>query len=270
MLTPKEIVSLYPVGAIAIYTETGTVEVLRCSLRMGLSPGAKKTARGQITRLSQKSLNRLHFLVQTTSIKFQSMLTLTYLCPPISGLQAKADLKGALQWLKRRANGDFHYVWWAEFTQAGAIHFHVLLSTKPQPGDRVDFALYWLARTDQGQGRYCDLRRRREMQVRESILRVAGHPKSWEVIRKPDGARRYVAKYATKTYQKNVPVWFQDIGRFWGASKSVREKRYKPKIVVANDDEVVKILRSCGHSAGQWDLLPRYLWGAQEEWFEGL
>jgi hypothetical protein len=198
------------------------------------------------------------------------MLTLTYLCPPVSGRKAKADLKGAIQWVRRRCEKEIDYVWWTEFTVAHSIHFHVLLSCLPNSDDIRDFSLYWLARTDQGDGRYCDLRKRRELSVRESILRVNNHRKTWERIREIDGAKRYVMKDACKPYQKEVPVWFQDIGRFWGASRNVRQNREEPVILQCTEDELREILVQNKRSAGTWDVLPRHLWHVTKEMVDFL
>jgi hypothetical protein len=43
---------------------------------------------------------------------------------------------------------------------------------------------------------------------------------SVERIRKPHGAARYAAKYASKMRQKVVPEDFQNVGRLWGKSRN--------------------------------------------------
>lgn len=270
MLSPEKISELYPVGAIAMFGNCRVATVLRFTDQTVPLSKPKQTKRGRVKRLSQKSLNRLNYLVQTTTIEFKSLLTLTYLCPPVSGKRGKRDLKSAIQWLKRRCGNDLSYVWWTEFTRAGAIHFHVLLSCVPNDGDRTDFALYWVKTTDQGQGRYCHIRQRREMDVIESIVHSVSHRDCWEAIKKPDGAKRYCALYATKPHQKKVPVWFQDIGRFWGASRDVREAQGTSRIIQLNEDELREILLRAGHPAGEWDIIPRHLWNVSDEMFAGL
>lgn len=96
------------------------------------------------------------------------------------------------------------------------------------------------------------------------------HHKTWEPIREEDGARRYVAKYATKTKQKDVPEWFGDIGRFWGASRGVKDSRERPRIVQLTDGELREILTKSGRKVGEWDVLPRYLWGVSGQMFDGM
>lgn len=274
MLSNEVLSRLFPVGAIALYEKSGVARVLRLSSQTEGKLTRARTKRGRVTELSQKSLNRLNFLVQTTRVEFKSILTLTYLCAPVSGRKAKKDLKLALQWLKRRCNNDLSYVWWAEFTGHYAIHFHILLSCVPIDGDIADFALYWLKITDQGYGRYCDLRKRREMDVVKSILKFNGNKEKgkciWEKLRKVDGAKRYCAKYATKPYQKQVPEWFQDIGRFWGASRDVKKERQEPRIIQLSEAELRQILDDNKKKVGQWDVLPAHLWGVTEQMFVAL
>jgi hypothetical protein len=188
----------------------------------------------------------------------------------VNGRKAKADLKAALQWVKRRCDNELSYVWFAEFTKAGTIHFHVLLSCTPTTCDVRDFGLYWYKRTDQGQGRYCHIRQRRERDVRESIIAFNQHGNVWEELRSRSGARRYCAKYATKPHQKKVPVWFRDIGRFWGASRDVRESVETPKLVVLSEDELREVLQQYHHKTSDWEVLPRHLWAIEADWFRGL
>mgnify|MGYP001812145524 CR=1 FL=1 len=261
MLNPEQIASLYPIGGIALYETSGMVSVLRYSNQPASLSPKKVTKRGKIKRLSQKSLNRLIYLTQITTVPLRSMLTLTYLCPPADGRKAKADLKKAISWIKRRKDNDCDYVWFAEFTRAGSIHFHLLLSCVPTSSDRIDFALYWLRTTSQGQGEYCSLRRRKVATVAASIVSSVSHPNTWQYLRSETGGKRYIAKYAAKPYQKEVPIWFRDIGRFWGMSASIKENQESYKIIELTEDELREILREKRRSVADWDVLPRYLWG---------
>lgn len=108
------------------------------------------------------------------------------------------------------------------------------------------------------------------MRVATSIFSSVSHVNTWEVIRKPDGAKRYVAKYATKPYQKQVPEWFQDIGRFWGCSDGVKENREKPIILELTEDELREILRQNNHPVSEWDVVPKHLWGVDKTWLKGI
>jgi hypothetical protein len=104
------------------------------------------------------------------------------------------------------------------------------------------------------------------MDVVESIFAVSSNPKTWQELRSADGARRYCAKYACKPYQKNVPVWFRDVGRFWGSSTDVKQNRERPKIVELTEDELREILRAHNKKAANFDVLPKYLWGIEQGW----
>lgn len=198
------------------------------------------------------------------------MLTLTYLCPPTNGRKAKADLKAVLQWLKRRSGKKIEYVWFAEFTRRGNIHFHIITTHKPTKGDRVALAEYWVKRTKQGSGPYCSLRYKSEYTVEESIRAVISHEKTWELIREDRGAKRYIAKYACKPHQRVIPGWFSDMGRWWGMSERVKNEREQPVIVPLDEDHLRAVLESKGKAVAGWDVLPRYLWGIGEEDLSGL
>jgi len=264
VIKPEAVEALYPIGALAVYPSSGMARVLRSSGRPAEGIEKKEKKRGKITYLSQKSLNRLIFLTQISTIELTSMLTLTYLCPPSSGKEAKADLRRALGWIQRRKKKGCNYVWFAEFTKAGSIHFHLLLDCLPTYDDRVCFALYWLRKTDQGRGRYCSLKNRKNQRVAASIFSSVSHPNSWTALRSLEGGKRYVAKYASKPYQKQVPEWFQDIGRFWGMSKAVRTNQEKAHIIAIDENELRDYLNQNKRSAGQWDVLPKYLWGVSD------
>ena len=61
-----------------------------------------------------------------------------------------------------------------------------------------------------------------------------------ERLRKPDGARRYVVKEATKMYQKVVPAEYRNVGRFWGCSRAVMPTAIAS--VRATEDDVRGVL----------------------------
>lgn len=197
------------------------------------------------------------------------MLTLTYLCPPVNGKESKHHLKLVLAWLARRCE-THSYIWFCEFTRSGAVHYHILTTCIPTDDMRRDLALYWVDLSSQGEGRYCSLRDRRVREVRDSIISSVEHYKVWEMIKNKDGAKRYIAKYASKPHQKHVPMWYQDVGRFWGASRDVAKHRYQPKMYLCSENELMEILRAAGHPVGDWDIIPKYLWGCKPEWFDGF
>jgi hypothetical protein len=87
----------------------------------------------------------------------------------------------------------------------------------------------------------------------------------WENLRKQDGAKRYVIKYGCKMYQKTVPDWYSDVGRFWGVSRGVRKAVPYPEIKPLDEDELREILTEQKHRAASWDVLPKYLWGFMDK-----
>lgn len=185
------------------------MEIYRTDVKLKYSgKGLKKSEcpkRGNVTKLSSKSIKKLAFYAQNTDVKFVSFVTLTY--PgvfPGSGVECKAHLNTFMSWLRSRYKG-VNYLWFMEFQQRGAPHFHVmtdcdLVNIKSEISER------WYRAVGSGDERH---------------LRAGTNTQR---IRKEDGCARYVAKYAAKQYQKEVPSKFSDSGRFWGASRDVKPK----------------------------------------------
>jgi hypothetical protein len=161
-------------------------------------------------------------------------------------------------------------VWIAEFTRNGAIHFHVLLDCEPDYDSRICLAFYWLRQTDQGRGRYCPLLKQRTKDVASAIFSCVAHEKSWQNLQSETGGKRYIAKYACKPYQKKVPIWFRDMGRFWGMSKGIKASREDPTIITLNETELRDTLTQYHHTVGGWDVVPRHLWGVELKMFDGF
>lgn len=186
----------------------------------GIVADRKPPVRGEVSVFSDKSRRRLAFTVANTDAKFSSMLTLTYQSDlaPRNGKEIKRHLNAFLSFWRNRHPG-VDYVWFMEFTKKGIPHFHVLISTEvPEP------------RMKMKSGSVQNLEMTRELSGRWAS--ITGNPGSamdrasvaFETIRNPDGAARYVNKYAYKTDQKECPEGFRDCGRFWGASKGVKPK----------------------------------------------
>jgi len=258
--TAEEIARIYPIGALVRYTGTNTVTLLRYSTHQG-RPLRDTPLRREVRELSRKSLARLTFLINTANCTFQSMLTLNYLSPPVSGKKAKNDLRYVIGWLKRCPGwSDIGYLWFAEFTKNGTIHFHILLTEKVTQITRNAFADYWVKISKQGSGGYCSLRNKKLLDV-ETVITV--HNQRWEVWQNAqldNGLKRYAVMYATKPYQKVVPAHFRDIGRFWGASQNVRNSVEVAGIEAITENEVRNKLRQGNNPSAEWDVLPKYIW----------
>lgn len=174
--------------------------------------------RAEISEFSDKSRRRLAFTVSNTDAEFRSMLTLTYKSDlaPKNGKEIKRHLNSFLTWWRSRFPG-VDYVWFMEFTRKGIPHFHALVSTEVH-GPHMKMR----------NGSIQNLEMTRELSTRWA--KITGNPGTkmeevsvaFEVIREPEGAARYVNKYAYKTDQKTCPESFRDCGRFWGASKGVK------------------------------------------------
>lgn len=235
--------SVYPISEIEIYPNGTIITKRKCKLQA--PPCGRRNA---IKSFSSSSLNRVAFLVRETEVKFVSMLTLSY--PevyPQSGLVCKLHLNKLLVWMRTKRH--FEYIWFIEFQKRGAPHFHVLCDFMPLEGERRELAAKW-AKYVASKG---------NVEEFDRVFKVHFHKRAWEAIRKGDGAARYITKYATKQEQKN-PGDFMDVGRFWGASRGVKNSIPEPFTRPIGEDE----LRGCLHTDGSpvrgWDVLPKYIY----------
>lgn len=219
--------------------------------------------RGKIDMVSRRSLNKLALLVKSCGVTFESVMTLTFgQNYPMSGREAKRMLNSFLVQSKR-GFGNYEYVWVLEFQERGAVHFHLAL-TLPPPTDseRETFSEIWQRISTPMHWQYCPLpghgqneQKSIELWTDFACLSVHNHPKAWEAVRKSDGVGRYFAKYANKLRQKKVPVWYSDVGRFWGASRGV--KLPDAVEVYGTDSQVREFLEAKGRNVQNWQALPK-------------
>lgn len=256
-LRPDIFNSAYPIVGIDLY-KGGLI--VRRSGENDTKPLSTPPKRGKVSHLSRRSLSKLAFLAHTTSVTFSSLLTLTYgLEYPTCGKLLKSHLNSFL--VQSRRLFEYHdYLWFLEFQQRGAPHIH-LLTTLPAPTevDRYDMATLWtrivLGRHDR---KYSRMSNRQVRSLTEDMIAVHQHPKTWEGVRAKDGARRYVVKYATKTYQKIVPAEFSDVGRFWACSRPVRVSPSESVSLWSDEDTLRKVLWIIGRSdLLNYGILPR-------------
>lgn len=177
--------------------------------KMDITPIPPPKEQGsKIMEMTYKSRARLLFTIKNTALKFQTLITLTYPADyPTDGKSVKTDLKEFLQ-ESRRDLGGYEYIWFLEFQRRGAPHYHllttILTGTSWFGAVRKVVSLNWYKAVGSGDPKHLD-----------AGTRV-------EKIRRPDGATRYVAKYASKKEQKLVPELYQNVGRFWGCSRGVQ------------------------------------------------
>lgn len=244
----------------AVYPVTQAISYGRGCYEIKRTAKAKlkyiRPVRGNIKMQSKKSLLRLMFLMQVTKLEFKSMLTLTY--PkyfPMDGKIVKADVAAIVQKIRR---AGWSYLWFLEFQKRGAPHIHLLLDVDViTPRMRVDYGLYWTARialNDWFVG-HCPAAAY-DAEVMKMIKFNTDY-RIWETIRDRDGARNYVAKYASKERQKTVPRKYQNVGRFWGSTRTLR-----PEGVVfdVTEEDIERFLVEQGHPATSFDLVPHYIW----------
>lgn len=81
-----------------------------------------------------------------------------------------------------------------------------------------------------------------------------GKVKAWENIRSKDGARHYIVKYVTKSYQKVPPAWFENPGRFWGKSKD--SPMEQPQVIDVTEGSARNIIAAVNSKVAKWDVLP--------------
>jgi len=259
-LTPEQINSTFPVIGITAYP--GGI-VIRRSCNLTYVGVRHSHLRGEIALLSKRSLNRLALLVRSSGIKWGSLMTLTYgVNYPHNGRVAKKHLNAFLV-AARREFGPFEYFWVLEFQERGAVHFHIA-TTLPEPDifQREAFAHIWARISQEGDWPYLpvspetgcvyhDLLR----YTRSACYSVHVHPKSWEKVKSDDGMGRYLAKYANKLKQKEVPVWYRNVGRFWGVSRGV--KLPEGRDFYGNEAGAREVLGLHGRDVNGWKVLPK-------------
>lgn len=191
--------------------------------------------RGAIKRMSRKSKERLALFVAETQLKFITMVTLTYPAEyRITGKEAKDNLNKVLTYLR----GEYPfigYLWFMEFTKAGQVHFHILIDRQILSLGRVELARYW---------GYMIAKNHDDL---EKIFYTHNREEQIGATRSHDGAKRYALKYALKSESKDVPTRFNNVGRFWGFNRKVKESIPKPDFIRISQDDFRVFLRSQGN-----------------------
>lgn len=240
-------------GIVGIDCYDGGVIVVK---RVGPGSPGGCGSRGDITHLSSRARANMLFVVSTTKVKFNSMMTLTYgKSYPGDGKEVKCDLRRFLTRL-RRAYGKPSYLWFLEFQKRGAPHFHILVDLVPRSAqDNVWLGENWA----KCMGKWSEL----PLEERRRVVAVHSHPKQWEAIREQQGALKYVAKYTLKTKQKSVPKKYGNVGRFWGCNKAVKSVRQDSASWLMDDKMLRALLAEEGHQTANWDMIPKHVFGSQ-------
>lgn len=203
-----------------------TVAVYPRDVKVTRRIGNRKTksphnsTRSTITELSYKSRGRLVFTARNIE-GFRTMATLTYPAEfPCDGKLVKKHLEKIRKWFLYRDLGGF---WFLEFQERGAPHYHVFLTGEI---DKRQLAQAWFKIVGSGD---------------EKHLRAGTRI---EAVRNPHAVAAYAAKYASKAEQKEVPVDYLNVGRFWGTFGGLKpqptEETTGPITVVKDDIRQIK------------------------------
>lgn len=229
----KEDYKLLPVKGVTVYPNDVVV-----SRYPKLSAKKVKPKRGEIMEFSEASRKRLAFVAANTGVEFKMLVTLTYPGEfPIDGKASKLHLRQFLDWCNLLWDG-LEYLWFMEFQKRGAPHYHILLDKLPDDASSTMSGLQW-----------------RVSHTWYGIVK-SGDPKHLlagtrtEVLRNPEGGKRYAVKYAVKMRQKAVPKEFRNVGRFWGNSKGVKPRPVMDYTFISGK-KLLELLKSVG-----WEYAP--------------
>jgi hypothetical protein len=189
--------------------EPHEVEVFTCDLKV------KREFRGSpfgggfrksVSFFSDSSKRRLLFVSRNSGHYIKSQFCLTYHnnCP-VDGSIVKKHLNSWLT-LLREKKPKIRYLWCLEFQGRGVPHFHVFLSVSHKNKKfRMFMARTWNSITSETESHllfHQDSRNFRE----------------WRMV----SGQYLVKEYLAKAEQKEVPEHYQNVGRFWGHSRTMK------------------------------------------------
>lgn len=170
--------------------------------------------RKPISELTHGSVRRLGEVLSFMAPIMQSLITLTYPSDyPLDGRAVKRHLKRLIEWLLYHECGN--YVWILEFQDRGAPHFHIVVDRFI---GKKALSEAWFRIVGSGDDKHLS----------------AGT--QIESIRSKGGLSHYLKAYIYKQAQKDVPVEFQSVGRFWGNNREL--VRPLAQITYASDTSV--------------------------------
>lgn len=191
--------------------------------------------RNSISGFTRASCRRLLFTARNFP-GLAVMVTLTYPSEfPADGRLVKDHWRRMRQWFVR--NGCPVGLWFLEFQQRGAPHFHVFMPTRVEA---MKVARAWYRIVGSGDERHLWAGTRTE------------------ALRRPHAAGTYAAKYAAKADQKEVPEDYENVGRFWGTwgSPEIAERICLPH---AEGSRIVRVLRlAYQKQRAEWQYARRF------------
>ena len=176
---------------------------------------------------SKKSLGNLVFLLNNCDVPMSSMHTLTYqlrVSKFITPKIATGMLEDALR--KLRKSGGTNYVWVREFTENGAVHFHIFSDYEQKSEDEVDveesikWSRWWAKMTRRRTGDIIGLN---EEYNRMEFGNGSDFIGCVQVERlRDEAAGRYAGKEGAKRFQKIAPEGWKRAGRWWANNRSLK------------------------------------------------
>lgn len=210
--------------------------------------------RGKVTEFSERSRKRLAFIAGNCNVEFDSMTTLTVHSDlPVDARQFKSALNSYLQKFRRKS---IAYLWFFEFTKKGAPHVHILTDSGVKETARGQSVNIDDSKAESA--RWANLLRAQLPQevctvdVSGMLTKMMRASARVEQVREPGGAGRYATKYAFKMEQKEVPAGFENVGRFWSASRSVKAEPVEVMELTESEIEKLDFRKfSFAHPAGE-------------------
>lgn len=158
----------------------------------------RQAKRSKIVKFTQKSARNLRHLIRNSEDTWKVFITLTY--PqnfPCNGRETKKHLNAFLQYLRRK---HIKFIWVLEFQERGAPHYHLIVSDFI---NRNDLSRVWY--------------RIVESQDEKHLKAGTGV----ESIKSKNHLYGYLSNYIKKLNQETPPAGFDNVGRFWGASRNL-------------------------------------------------
>ena len=185
-----------------------TFKVHKKSVQIGIRtgkvvPSREAGSRGRINGFSYKSERNLRLLLEDTSDRWETFLTLTY--PeafPTDGRKVDRDRRAFFKRLRRRY-GRRDYISVLEFQRRGAPHVHILTDG---PVDREWLSQAWYEVVGSGDTRHL-----------AAGTRI-------DPVKDKERVATYMLGYLKKRIQKDVPEGYENVGRFWTSNLKVPEQ----------------------------------------------
>jgi hypothetical protein len=220
-------------------TSTLEVGVLDVRVRRSFTNTQSKTGggiRSSISELSDASRRRLVERARNTP-NITSLLTFTYpgeqyasLGNPFmtSGEHVKYQFTKLRKALVRRGLAGF---WFLEFQARGAPHFHVFCVGTLDLDALDSLRALWRKIVGSSCPHHCLTRTSKQSYSYAGI--------DYQVLRRPDAAGAYAAKYSSKDVQKVVPDHYKGVGRFWGFFGELPDK----EVIRLSYREILSLVR---------------------------